>query len=59
MYSHHLNSFINELEETLCILVITHLVVTEKRMGFDKYMDKIEKGYYVTAILTVHLLKNT
>jgi hypothetical protein len=59
MYAHHLNSSIKELEETLCILVKTHLVLTEKRMGFDKYMDIIKKEYYVTAILTVHLLKNT
>jgi hypothetical protein len=43
MYAHHLNSCIKELEETLCILVITHLVVTEKGMGFDKDMDIIKK----------------
>jgi hypothetical protein len=42
MYAHHLNSCIKKLEETLCILVITHLVVTEKGMGFDKDMDKIK-----------------
>jgi hypothetical protein len=59
MYSHHLNSCIKELEETLCFLEITQLVVTEKGMGFDKYMHRIKKGYYVTDILTVHLLKNT
>jgi hypothetical protein len=59
MYAHHLNSSIKELEEILCILVITHLVVTEKRMGFDKYMDEIKKGYYVTVILISNLLKNT
>jgi hypothetical protein len=43
MYAHHLNSCIKELEETLCILEITQLVVTEKGMGCDKYMDKIKK----------------
>jgi hypothetical protein len=43
MYAHHLNSCIKELEETLCILVITHLVVTEKGMWFDKDMDIIKK----------------
>jgi hypothetical protein len=59
MYAHHIISCIKELEETLCILVITHLVVTEKGMGFDKDKDIIKKGYYVTVIVTVHLLKNT
>jgi hypothetical protein len=43
MYAHHLISCIKELEETLCILVITHLVVTEKGMGFNKDMDILKK----------------
>jgi hypothetical protein len=50
----------SRIRRSLMLLVIKHLVVTEKGMWFDKDMDIIKKKrYYVTFILTVHLLKKT